>query len=78
VAETRPPIEIRKLGDNIRRLRTSQGMSQERLSELAAINPRTIRRVEAGEINASVSIIAQIRAALRCPWDDLMPPNWKP
>ncbi|MGH7953287.1 MAG: helix-turn-helix transcriptional regulator [Limisphaerales bacterium] len=52
-------------------------MSQERLAELADINARTIRRIEAGEINASITTIARIRNALDCKWDDLAPPMWK-
>ena len=77
MAKTRLPTELRKLGDNIRRLRTSMEMSQERLAELADINARTLRRIEAGEINASITAIARIRGALGCKWDDLSPAEWK-
>ena len=77
MAKTRLPIELRKLGDNIRRIRTSLKMSQERLAELASLNARTIRHIEAGEINILITTVARIRGALGCKWDDLMPPDWK-
>jgi transcriptional regulator with XRE-family HTH domain len=77
VAKTRLPTELKKLGDNIRRIRTSQKMTQERLAELASLNARTIRHIEAGEINILITTVARIRGALGCMWDDLMPPDWK-
>lgn len=72
------PNELRKMGDNIRRVRTTREMSQEKLAELADINARTIRRIEAGEINILITTVARIRKALGCKWDDLMPSEWKP
>ncbi|HVU27121.1 MAG TPA: helix-turn-helix transcriptional regulator [Verrucomicrobiae bacterium] len=77
MAKTKLPVELRKLGDNIRRIRTSLKMSQERLAELADINSRTVRRIEAGEINTLITTIARIRKALGCKWDDLAPAEWK-
>jgi transcriptional regulator with XRE-family HTH domain len=77
VPKTKLPVELRKLGDNIRRIRTSMGMSQERLAELADINARTLRRIEAGEINILITTVARIRGALGCKWDDLAPSEWK-
>lgn len=77
MAKTQLPVELRKLGDNVRRIRNSLKMSQERLAELAALNARNIRRIEAGEINTLITTIARIRKALGCKWDDLMPPDWK-
>jgi transcriptional regulator with XRE-family HTH domain len=52
-------------------------MSQERLAELADINARTLRRIEAGEINILITTVARIRDAMGCKWDDLVPPEWK-
>ncbi|HZL14093.1 MAG TPA: helix-turn-helix transcriptional regulator [Verrucomicrobiae bacterium] len=77
MAKTRLPTELKKLGDNIRRIRTSLKMSQERLAELASLNARTIRHIEAGEINTLITTIARIRKALGCKWDDLVPSEWK-
>lgn len=77
MAKIRLPVELRKLGGNIRRIRVSQEMSQERLAELADINARTLRRIEAGEINILITTVARIRDAMGCKWDDLVPPEWK-
>jgi transcriptional regulator with XRE-family HTH domain len=77
VAEIKLPTELRKLGGNVRRIRNSLGMTQERLAELVDINARNVRRIEAGEINILVTTIARIRGALGCTWDDLMPREWK-
>jgi transcriptional regulator with XRE-family HTH domain len=77
VAKSKVPAELRELGGNIRRLRMSAGMTQERLAELVDINPRNIRRIEAGEINLLITTMARIRQALNCRWDDLVPRHWK-
>ncbi|HEY5297599.1 MAG TPA: hypothetical protein VIK59_06720 [Verrucomicrobiae bacterium] len=44
---------------------------------LAALNARTIRHIEAGEMNILITTIARIRKALDCKWDDLVPNEWK-
>lgn len=69
--------DLRELGGNIRRIRTSLGMTQEQLAELVDINPRNVRRIEAGEINVLITTLARIRNALRCSWDELVPRSWK-
>lgn len=69
--------DLCELGGNVRRIRTSLGMTQERLAELADINARSVRRIEAGEINLLITTVARIRRALNCRWDDLMPEDWK-
>jgi len=77
VRKSKLPSALRELGDNIRRIRTSQGLTQERLAELADINARTLRRVEAGEITLLITTVARIRRALGCSWDELVPRGWK-
>lgn len=69
--------DLSGLGGNIRRIRTSLGMTQERLAELADINARSVRRIEAGEINLLITTVARIRRALDCRWDELVPDSWK-
>ena len=61
----------------MRRIRMSQGMTQERLAELIEINARNVRRIEAGEFNVLVTTVARIRKALHCSWDELVPRGWK-
>ncbi|MBA4149504.1 MAG: helix-turn-helix transcriptional regulator [Verrucomicrobia bacterium] len=52
-------------------------MTQEKLAELADINPRNVRRIEAGEINILITTVARIRKALDCTWDELLSAEWK-
>jgi transcriptional regulator with XRE-family HTH domain len=63
---------LANLGANIRRRRVEIKMTQEHLAELAGINPRTIQKIEAGQLNILVTTFARIQEALECSWDDLM------
>ncbi len=77
MAKSKLPTELKELGGNIRRIRTSLGMTQELLAELVEINARNVRRIEAGEINLLITTVARIRRALGCTWDELVPRKWK-
>jgi transcriptional regulator with XRE-family HTH domain len=68
--------QLKAFGANVRRERTAQGMTQEKLAELSDLALRNIQRVEAGEINILITTAARIRKALKCPWEKLMPPQW--
>jgi len=43
--------QLRVFGGNVRRLRTAQGVTQEKLAELADLNIRTVQKIEAGQTN---------------------------
>ena len=77
MAKTKTAADLREFGGNVRRIRTSSGMTQERLAELADINARNVRRIEAGELNLLITTVARIRRALGCSWDELVPDSWK-
>ena len=62
----------RTLGANIRRERMARGLTQERLAELAELNPRTVQKIEAGTITILVTTLARLREALRCDWRRLL------
>jgi transcriptional regulator with XRE-family HTH domain len=62
----------RTLGANIRRERLARGLTQERLAELAELNPRTVQKIEAGSINILVTTLHRIRIALGCDWRRLL------
>jgi transcriptional regulator with XRE-family HTH domain len=62
---------IKKVGANVRRIRTAQGMSQERLAELVDLNVRNIQRIEAGEITILISTAKRLRDAMKCSWEKL-------
>lgn len=55
------------LGQRIRKYRTSKGLSQEKLSELAGCHPTYIGQIERGEKNVSVESIEKISTALNIP-----------
>jgi len=71
------PPQLKQLGANVRRIRNSIGMTQERLAELVDINIRNVQRIEAGEINLLITTVARIRRALGCSWNDMMPGDWR-
>jgi len=48
-------------------------MTQEGLAEAAALNIRTIQKIEAGQTNILITTSARIQKALGCDWDVLMP-----
>lgn len=48
-------------------------MTQERLAEIADINVRTLRRLEAADRDPQLTTLVKIRKALGCSWSDLMP-----
>ena len=54
----------RAVGQRIRNYRTGQGLSQERLAELAGCHPTYIGQVERGEKNATLESLAKIADAL--------------
>jgi transcriptional regulator with XRE-family HTH domain len=77
VSKSKIASDLQELGGNIRRIRTSLDMTQERLAELVDINARSVRRIEAGEMNVLITTVARIRNALGCSWDELVPRGWK-
>ncbi|HEV2327880.1 MAG TPA: helix-turn-helix domain-containing protein [Verrucomicrobiae bacterium] len=64
---------LKQLGDNIRRERLAQAMSQQRLAEIADLNIRNVQRIEAGELDVLLTTIVRVRKALDCPLDRLLP-----
>ena len=63
---------IRTLGANLRRERTARGLTQERLAELADLNPRTVQKIEAGDITILVTTLQRLRAPRGCEWKRLL------
>ena len=67
---------LKRLGDHVRRKRMAEGLTQQRLAELANVDIRNIQRIEAGEINVLLSTFNRIRRALNCSWEELVPKDW--
>ena len=53
------------LGSNIKKLRTEQNLSQEKLAELASLHRTYIGSIERGERNISLENIVSIGQALK-------------
>ena len=45
---------------------SSRGLSQERLAELADLNPRTVQKIESGDITILVTTLDRLRTAISC------------
>jgi transcriptional regulator with XRE-family HTH domain len=64
--------QLEQFGANVRRERTTIGMTQEKLAEKADLNIRTIQKIEAGSINVLITTAHRIRHALGCDWNKLL------
>ena len=65
----------RNMGDNLRRLRKDQGISQEKLcAELQRrgcdIGRTTYEKYERGELNIRASVIIELRKIYNCTYDE--------
>ena len=65
-------LQLKNLGDNIRRERVRQSLSQERLAEMVNLHPRTIQKIEAAKVNILFTTIMRFQRALRCSWECLL------
>jgi transcriptional regulator with XRE-family HTH domain len=61
----------KKFGENVRRSRTEQGLSQEGLAEKVGLHRTYIGSIERGERNVSLDNIVAIAQALKIPFADL-------
>lgn len=66
------------VGDNLRRLRRSAGLSQTALATASDISRRTIINLEAGEANISLSGLDKLASALGTTFVDLVTPPTAP
>jgi transcriptional regulator with XRE-family HTH domain len=64
---------LKELGDNIRRERIAQNVTQQQLAEIADLNIRNVQRIEAGEIDVLLTTAVRISKALNCPLEKLLP-----
>ncbi len=65
----------RNMGDNLRKLRSQYGISQEKLcAELQLrgcdISRSTYEKYESGELNIRISVLIQLRGIYNCSYDD--------
>ncbi len=64
---TRQEEAWESFGASVRRRRVALGLSQERLAHLAALNVRTIAKIEAGELPLRGETIGRLEVALGGP-----------
>ena len=72
MGRTRPSSARHILSQNLKRLRLSKGLSQERLAALASLHPNYVGSVERAERNISIDNIEKIAAALGVPTSRLL------
>jgi transcriptional regulator with XRE-family HTH domain len=73
VPTSRKNADLARFGANLRRERSAKALTQERLSELAGLNIRTLQKVEAGQLNILLTTVLRLQRALACAWESLMP-----
>lgn len=60
------------LGEKIRTYRKERGLTQEKLAELASIDPKSIIEIENGKRNPTLKTISKIAQALRASLPQLL------
>lgn len=60
------------LGENLRKIRKSKGLSQRELAERISSDPSYVNRVEIGKLNPSIAVIERIADVLECSLDYLV------
>lgn len=63
---------LKKFGDRVRLLRTQQGISQEKLGELAKVHRTYVGMIERGEKNITLTNIEKFSKALKVPIKSLL------
>ena len=61
-----------KLGQNIKKYRKKIGITQEKLAELARIDPKSIIQIENGKRNPSLKTISKISRSLNVKTQELL------
>ena len=62
-----------RLGENVRRERLRNGLTQEALAELVDLHPRVVQKIEGGKTNILVTTAARLQAVLQCSFDSMIP-----
>ncbi len=55
---------LEKIGSKIRKVRTSNNLSQQKMAEIAGISYKYLGEIERGQVNLSVEILLKISNAL--------------
>jgi transcriptional regulator with XRE-family HTH domain len=60
------------VGQRLKEARIGAGFTQEQLAEKADLAPRTVQKIEAGQITILISTLRRLRAALDCDYHDIL------
>jgi transcriptional regulator with XRE-family HTH domain len=66
-------MEYKSLGEKIKKLRKERNLTQEKLAELAEIDPKSVIDIESGKRNPTLKTIDKIAKALGISGRDLLP-----
>jgi len=58
-------------GKNLKRIRAKRAMTQKQVAELAKIHKRYFQDLEACLKTPSILVVARLKKALKCEWEDL-------
>jgi transcriptional regulator with XRE-family HTH domain len=72
MARRRDEELLAALGARLRLLRTSRGLTQERLAEAIGVRTATISRFETGDVGFSITTLARLAEALRVEMSELV------
>lgn len=61
------------VGQRLKEARVGAGLTQEQLAEKAELAPRTVQKIEAGQITILISTLRRLRAAIGCDYLDILP-----
>jgi transcriptional regulator with XRE-family HTH domain len=61
-----------RFGKNLSRLRSKKSLTQEQLAERVDLHVRYLQKLEAGVGHPSLIVLARIKRALGCRWDELL------
>ena len=59
-------IDLVEFGQRLKRIRRAQGLTQEQLAEAANLNPRTVQKIEAGQMDILLTTLIRLKTALDC------------
>jgi len=68
----RPDPWLLVVGRNLQQQRVAAGLTQEKLAEKADLAPRTVQKIEAGQITILISTLRRLRKAIGCTYEELL------
>jgi transcriptional regulator with XRE-family HTH domain len=62
----------KKIGEKVKLLRKQKGLTQEKLAELAKVDPKSIIDIEKGKRNPTMKTLGKLSVALKVPISNLL------